>query len=120
MASFRMRLYDSPADELAPLLEGETPRWVEHILRLRGDDLRQASTSSLLEVLSEAVHRRLTEISLVARKAEARGWSVTLDGTTVLISSGVSENDTRALLEQDGVWHLVRSLAAQGRAQVFA
>lgn len=115
-----MRLYDSPADELAPLLEEEAPRWVEHIVRLRGDRLQQASTSSLVEVLSEAVHRRLTEIALVARKAEARGWSVTLDGTTVLISSGLSETDTTALLEQDGVWHLVRSLAAQGRAHIFA
>lgn len=114
-----MRLYDSPADELAPLLEGAPPRWVEHILRLRGDDLQEASTSSLVEVLSEAVHRRLTEIGIVARKAEARGWSVRLDGTTILISSGLSEDATRALLEQDGVWHLVRSLAAQGRAHVF-
>lgn len=115
-----MRLYDSPADELAPLLEGEAPRWVEHILRLRGDDLQQASTSSLVEVLSEAVHRRLTEISIVARKAEARGWSVTLDGTGILISSGLPEAETTVLLEQDGVWHLVLSLAAQGRARVFA
>lgn len=119
MASFRLTLYGSPAGELAPLLGGTPPRWAEHILQLEGREVQQASASSVIEVLSEAVHRRLTEIAIIARKAEARGWSVRLDQGTALISSGVSETETQEILEADGVWHLVRHLVAQGRADVF-
>lgn len=120
MASFSIKLYDGPLDELSALLgHNPRPRWVEHMLVLRGRTPEEPSTGALLEVLSEAVHRRLVEISLIARKAEMRGWTVRIEGAHALFSSDVSAEATQEALEEDGVWHLVRYLARQGKADVF-
>jgi hypothetical protein len=119
VSTFRVKLYTSPEEDATELLDGTPPRWAEHVLKLRGDSSRRPATSAVIEVLSEAVHRRLVEVSLLARKAESRGWTVSITGNEVVISSGLSADVTRAALERDGVWHIVEYLAAQGKAEVF-
>src|SRR5262249_40118644 len=97
MASLRLRLYSSPASELA------------HV--------RQTPVSGPIEALGQSLLRRLGAVALVLRKAEARGWAVRIDGDAVVVATGQPAGAAREALEHDGVWHLVRRLA--GPEEVF-
>lgn len=98
MASLRLRLYGPPASELAYV--------------------RQTPVSGPVEALGQNLLRRLGAVALVLRKAEARGWTVSIDGDAVVVATGQPAAAAREALEHDGVWHLVHRLA--GREEIFS
>lgn len=107
VATLRLRLFDSPREELRPLVEGPPPRWALRIFETHGGGEAERPAAAVVEALAEMLTHRLRGITLVLRKAESRGWLVTLDGDVVRITSGLSISATRDLLVQDGVWDLV-------------
>ncbi|MDQ6900870.1 MAG: hypothetical protein M3072_15455 [Candidatus Dormibacteraeota bacterium] len=111
MAALRLRLYEAPEAEIETL-SNPPPRWVERLLESYGASGSQPTAAGQVEALGEELGRRLRQAALVVRRAEQRGWSVTLAGPDIVIATGLAPAAARAALEEDGTWHLVQQLAA--------
>jgi hypothetical protein len=118
VATLRVKLYGSPAQELARMREGDVPRWVGRIYGSYGKDVGTAPLSASIEAVAEELGRRLESVAMVLRKAEARGWRAEVRGDTLLIHTGLATRTAQERMEEDGVWTLVRGYSTLAANQV--
>lgn len=110
MATLTFRLYEEPVEEVRGLLD-EPPQWVSRLFDVHRADVAHGQVSVALEALVEELQHRLGSAALLARKAERRGWSVELEGTSVRITTALPADRAQSALQEDGVWHLAQRLS---------
>ncbi len=107
----RLRVYGRPAAELDRTVGDRVPRWIQRLYESYGVDLKDPPLSASMEAVAEGLMHRLEGMALILRKAEAHGWNATVEADTMVIYTGISQEQVRTQLEEDGVLSLVQEFA---------
>jgi hypothetical protein len=106
-----LRVYSAPSVELARTVGDRVPRWVQRIYESYGADLGDPPMSASMEAVAEGLLHRLEGLALILRRAEARGWRAEVEDDMLVIYTGISDDEVRRQLEEDGVLSLVQEFA---------
>ncbi|MEA2683992.1 MAG: hypothetical protein QOK05_2320 [Chloroflexota bacterium] len=115
--NLQIRIYGPPQSELARTVGDRVAHWVSRLYQSYGADPSNPPLSASMEAVAEAMGHRLEGLSLILRKAEARGWKTSVDDDMLVIYTGIAEDEVRAQLEEDGVLSLVQEFAMRDVAQ---
>ncbi|MDQ6747692.1 MAG: hypothetical protein M3010_06250 [Candidatus Dormibacteraeota bacterium] len=107
----RLRVYGRPAAELDRTVGDRVPRWIQRLYESYGADVTDPPLSASMEAIAEGLMHRLGGLALILRRAEMRGWKAEVDDDTLVIYTGIGEDEVRAQLEDDGVLSLVQEFA---------
>jgi hypothetical protein len=108
-----LRVYAPPVVELDRTVGDRVPRWIQRLYESYGADLDNPPLSASMEAVAEGLLHRLEGLALILRKAEARGWKAAVEDDTLVIYTGIDEEEVRAQLEEDGVLSLVQEFATR-------
>ncbi|MFN2465789.1 MAG: hypothetical protein ABR598_05920 [Candidatus Dormibacteria bacterium] len=108
-----LRVYSAPSVELGRTVGDRVPRWIQRIYESYGADLTNPPMSASMEAVAEGLLHRLEGLALILRRAEARGWTASVDDDQLVIYTGIGNDEVRRQLEEDGVLALVQEFAAR-------
>ncbi len=115
MATLTLGLFGTPRDELAETVDGEVPEWIERLYQSYGTSAESAPASASVLALGESLGSRLRKLSMLLRKMEALGWTISPRRWTLVATTGLDEIEAEAQLERAGVWVIARQHAPQDR-----
>ncbi len=115
MATLTLGLFGTPRDELAETVDGEVPEWIDRLYQSYGTSAESAPASASVLALGESLGYRLRKLSLLLRKMEALGWTISPRRWTLVATTGLDEVEAEAQLERAGVWVIARQHAPQDR-----
>ncbi len=108
MARLSLSLYGPPREELAGTVDGDVPEWIERLYESYGTSADAAPASASVLALGETLVYRLRKLSVLLKKMEALGWSITPRRGDLLASTDLDEIEAQAQLEAAGVWVIAR------------
>ncbi|MFN2464617.1 MAG: hypothetical protein ABR573_12040 [Candidatus Dormibacteria bacterium] len=109
--TLRLRVYDTPVAELEKTVGDRVARWVQRLYESYGVDLSDPPLSASMEAVAEGLMHRLEGMALILRKAEARGWQTSVENYTLVVVTGLPDQQVRDMLEEDGVLTLVQEFS---------
>jgi len=111
VARLKLSLFGPPRDELADTVDGEVPEWIERLYESYGTSADSAPASASVLALGESLVYRLRKLSVLLKKMEALGWSISSRHWDLLASTELDESEAQAQLEAAGVWLIARQHA---------
>ncbi|MDQ6883301.1 MAG: hypothetical protein M3077_03530 [Candidatus Dormibacteraeota bacterium] len=115
MATLTLGLFGTPRDELAETVDGEVPEWIDRLYQSYGTSAESAPASASVLALGESLGYRLRKLSLLLRKMEALGWTISPRRWSLVATTRLDEVEAEAQLERAGVWVIARQHAPQDR-----
>ena len=116
MARLKLSLFRIPRDELASTVDGEVPEWIDRLYESYGTTADSAPASASVLALGESLVYRLRKLSVLLKKMEKLGWSITPLRWDLLASTDLDEVEAQAQLEAAGVWVIARQHAPQDKS----
>ncbi|HKR99953.1 MAG TPA: hypothetical protein VJU79_10620 [Candidatus Dormibacteraeota bacterium] len=108
--SVRLHLFEAPGVELRRALRPPWPDWMGAVYQLEQASNEQidvseaaVTASAAVGALSSELRHRLETLSFVCGALETLGWSIRLDGDTLVASAVLSRAEAREQLERAGV-----------------
>ncbi len=111
MARLKLSLFGPPREELASTVDGEVPEWIERLYESYGTSADSAPASASVLALGESLVYRLRKLSVLLKKMEGLGWSITPRQWDLFASTDLDEIKAQAQLEAAGVWLIARQHA---------
>lgn len=108
--ALRIPIFGSANQELRSAVEPPWPRWMRDLYGLEegqdeGIDVDAATTTipAALGALSSRLRQRLELISSVSGGLQAQGWTLGIDGDTLVATRVVNPRHALEMLERDGL-----------------
>ena len=108
--AMRIPIFDSAHDELRSAIEPPWPQWMRDLYRLEeaqdeGIDASAEETTipAALGALASRLRQRLELIASVAGGLQRQGWTLDIDGDSLVASRVINPRHALEMLENDGL-----------------